>query len=155
MTTFEITPHVGVGPINLGMTREEVHFLLGDPQHAGGGREGFLRGFMVDFDDKGRVEFIELACSEMFKATFHGICLHEVPAKEALDFLCRFDKYDESDPELGHSYVFLDLQMSLWRGTRPAPDQHPDDPDGRYFEAVGIAVDGYFTSSKESRRTSG
>lgn len=31
MTVYEIKPGVGVGPIKLGVSREEVHSLLGKP----------------------------------------------------------------------------------------------------------------------------
>ena len=110
---------------------------------------------MVDFDDSGGIEFIELARSPMFKATFHGTCLHEVPAEEALDLVCQFDKYDESNWELGYSYIFIGLQMSLWRGTLPTPEQQSNDPEGRHFEAVGVAVEDYFARGNESRRTRG
>ena len=99
---------------------------------------------MVDFNGEGRVEFIELAKSQQFRAIFEGECLHEIPADEAVRHVSKYGQYDRNDPEPGYSYVFLDLQLSLWRGTMPTADQAPDDPDGRYFEAVGIAVGGYF-----------
>ena len=107
-------------------------------------REGFLDGFFVNFDSAGRIEIIELAKSPLFRATFHGECLHELPAKEAVTFVSQYGHFDDTDKELGYSYVFLDLQLSLWRGTRPEPNQALDDPDGRHFEAVGIAIPGYF-----------
>lgn len=144
MRRFQIQPGIGVGPVKLGVTRQAVHDALGKPESSRNEREGFLGGFFVDFDESGCVEFIELANSKQFKAFFEGKCLHQIPADEAVRLVSRFDKYDQTNPELGHSYIFLKLQMSLWRGTTPQADQDEDDPDGRYFEAIGVAIPGYF-----------
>jgi hypothetical protein len=145
MQSFQIQPGIGVGPVKLGMTRQEVHDALGKPDWSRDEREGFLGGFFVDFDQSGRVEFIELAKSKQFKALFEHKCLHEVPADDAILFVSKFDKFDETNRELGHTYIFLKLQMSLWRGTMPEDE---DDSDGRFFEAIGIAIPGYFEACK-------
>ncbi len=144
MQEFEVVPHKGVGPIQFGMSREEVHLIFGKPQFAYDNREMFLDGFMVDFDAGGKVEFIELTKSSQFRAIFEGKCLHEIPAEEPVAYVSEFGVYDHSDHELGYSYTFLDLQLSLWRGTIADEDQAPDDPGGRFFEAVGAAEQGYF-----------
>lgn len=144
MQEFQILPHKGVGLIRLGMSRKEVHEIFREPQFSHNKREMFLDGFMVDFNQDEKVEFIELAKSQQFRAIFEGKCLHEIPADEAVAYVSRFGTYDQNDRELGYSYVFIDLQLSLWRGTVPEKDQPPDDPDGRFFEAVGIAEQGYF-----------
>ena len=51
MKDFDIVPHQGIGPIPLGMTREEVREVFGTPDHTHNERDWFLRGFGVDFDD--------------------------------------------------------------------------------------------------------
>jgi len=144
MQEFQILPHKGVGPIKLGMTREEVHAIFGEPQFSHGGREMFMDGFMTDFNEQDRVEFIELAKSRQFRAVFKGECLHEIPADEAVRHVSKYGQYDQNQRDLGYSYLFPDLQLSLWRGTMPTTDQELDDLDGQYFEAVGIAESGYF-----------
>jgi hypothetical protein len=141
MLEYEITPHVGIGPVKLGMPIHDVEAVMGKPEHVHDNRHGYLSGFMVDFDDTGKVEFIELASSELFQAKFNGINLHYVTADEAVNFVSQFDSYDRNDPEAGYSYIFKKLQLSLWRGTMPEDEA---DEDGKYFEAVGIAIDGYF-----------
>ncbi|MFO0810335.1 MAG: hypothetical protein U0746_17060 [Gemmataceae bacterium] len=134
--------------MKLGMTRQAVHDVLGKPEWSRNEREAFLGGFFVDFDKSGCVEFIELAKSEHFKALFEGECLHQLPADDAVRLVSKFDKHDETDREVGYSYIFLKLQMSLWRGTMPQQDQNEDDNGGRYFEAVGVASPGYFEAGK-------
>nr|WP_257001218.1 hypothetical protein [Vibrio coralliilyticus] len=48
--------------------------------------------------------------------------------------------YNHSDPELGYSYVFKELQLSFWRPTLPDVKEG----EGLYFESVAIASEGYF-----------
>jgi hypothetical protein len=138
---FEIEPLVGVGPVRFDMTRADVYAVLGTPEYKNGNRECFLSGLMVDFDEAGAVEFVELANSEKFTATFHRQDLHTIPANDAVTLLSKYGKFKDDDPELGHSYIFPDLQMSLWRST---VQDDENDEDGKYFEAIGIARPGYF-----------
>ena len=146
MIEFAIEPLIGIGPIRLGSSRAEVHAIFGDPvKHPSDTREMYLDGFFVEYDETGRVEFIELARSDQYRATFLGIALHDVPAEHAIALVSNLDPRNSDDPKPGHSYTFLRLQLSLWRGTVPELGQSADNPDGRYFEAVAVARVGYFT----------
>jgi hypothetical protein len=148
MLHFDIKPGIGVGPVRLGMTRAGVHSALGTPEYTRGEREGFLSGFIVNYDSTGCVEFIELANSPRFIALFEGVCLHHVPAAAAVALVSRFDTFDPTGRELGYTYIFLKLQMCLWRSriVNEEDEVDPDDTRGRSFEAVGIAVPGYFVA---------
>ncbi len=152
MIEFAIEPLVGVGPIRLGSSRAQVHAILGAPvKPPRDKREMYFDGFFVDYDEAGDVQFIELARSDVYRATFLGIALHEVPAERAIALVSSLDSYDPNDPEPGYSYTFLRLQLSLWRGTVPDLDQSADDPDGRHFEAIGVARPGYFMAAQPSK----
>lgn len=141
MKHIEIEPNVGVGPIKLGMSKAEVIDLFGKPEYENNERSAYMAGFMVDFDESNHVEFIELASSDLFAALYKGKNLHNLTASEAVEHVSKFDSYDKNDPELGYSYVFKNLQLSLWRGTLPGNEQ---DEDGKYFESVAIGVSNYF-----------
>lgn len=141
MKHFEIEPNVGVGPIKLGMPKNEVINLLGKPEFENNDRTAYLSGFMIDFDESNHVEFIELSKSDLFEASYKGINLHNVTALQAVEHVCKFDSYDTSDPELGYSYIFKELQLSLWRNTLPEKDL---DEDGKHFESVAIGVSNYY-----------
>jgi len=145
VSEFEIRPHVGVGPVLLGMTREEVHRVLGSPDRLiRENRESFLDGVFVDFTPEGRAELIELANSPRFRAVFDGVWLHGTPAEDAVAVVSKHATYDETDPECGYAFVFPILDMSLWRRTLPGDRQAATDVAGRYFEAVAIGTRGYF-----------
>lgn len=141
MQIFEITPHVGIGKIKLGMSREDVFTLFGKPNFDREDRIGYLDGFMINFDKHNTVEFIELAKSAEYCALFNGIDLHNIKANDAVEFVNKFDVFDKDDPEIGYSYIFKKLQLSLWRGVLPECEH---DSDGMHFETVGIGVDDYF-----------
>lgn len=139
MRSFNITPHEGVGPIKLGMGRKEVIKCFGLPEFDGDYRIGYFDGFLIDFDDDDKVEFIELADSDQFQVMYKNINLHQLKANEVVSFIEQEDNYDKNDPEIGYSYIFKMLQLILWRGT-----VSEDDNNGQYFETVGIAIGSYF-----------
>ena len=148
MKKFAIEPLVGVGPIKFGMTRKEVRKHIGKPDgKIDEDREWYLDGIAIDFDGDGRVAFIEIAESDSYQVLFNGKCLHTMKADAAVRHLEKSAPYDPENPELGYSYIFPSLEISLWRQAIPDEDQEKDDPTGRTFEAVGVGPSGYFTGS--------
>lgn len=141
MANFRIEPNVGVGPIKFGMSKAEVESVFGLPEYENGNRVGYFSGFMINFDALNAVEFIELAKSDLFTSEYKGIELHCLSASKVLSFVGEHDDFDLDDPELGYSYVFKSLQLSLWRGTLPDDE---NDNEGKFFEAVGVGCSCYF-----------
>jgi hypothetical protein len=133
------------------MTLDEVRVLFGAPEQVreddeSPARLSFLDGFIVHFRE-GRVELIELAKSSQFSATFHAVSLHDLPANDAVRFVCHYAAFDPADPELGHTFVFPEIQLALWRPAVPDPDQPSDKSSS--FHAVSIGVAGYFDFRKD------
>jgi len=142
---FEIEPGIGIGPVKFGMHQVKVRQIMGQPDwQRDDNNDGFLSGFRVDYDLNNQVEFIELSNSDEYEAYFKGVCLHKVLASEAIEYVSKWDSYYKDDPELGYSYIFLNLQLSLWRGTLPEAKQPDENVDGKYFEAIGLGTTGYF-----------
>src|SRR5688500_4995138 len=130
MLKLPIEPLVGVGNLHFGMTRAEAEAVLGRSHQVDEKRRRFFDALFVDFDDDGRVEFIEAGLSSLFHLTLSGQNLHELDARDAVAFVSRFDSVCQDDPELGYSFVFEKLQLCLWRST--LPDE--EDPEtGRRF----------------------
>ena len=144
MKHFEIKPGIGVGPVNLGMNRSDVLSVMGPAEFSNDESDGFLSGFRVDYNESNKVEFIEVAESSKYEALFNGKCLHHIHADDVIEYLSTLDSYNKNDPELGYSYTFRKLSMSIWRSTMPEPGQTTDDFDGKYFQAIAIADEGYF-----------
>lgn len=85
MRTFEVVAGVGVPPIRLGMTHDEVREAMGEPE--GGALpepawEYFDSALLVNFED-GRVEYLEVANGPDSGATFEGRAIFEIPMDEA------------------------------------------------------------------------
>ncbi len=100
--------------------------------------------FQVFYDADDRVEYIELSASDRMTALLDGEEVLVVPAEQVVENLAHRTPFDESDPELGYSYVFLELELAFWRPTLPE-DENGD--DGRTFATVGVGRPGYFSAS--------
>ena len=147
---FDVIPLVGVGPVLLGMRREEVRAAMRAPPKEFRKSSGSVHttdafhssAFQVFYSGVVPVvEFIELSRGSEIEAVFNGIELFTTPADELVSKISLRTAFDPSDPELGYSYVFPELQLAFWRPHVPDDDEL----DGHFFSTVGIGVPGYFT----------
>ncbi len=53
------------------------------------------------------------------------------------DYLSERAKFDETDPELGYSYIFPDIELSIWR----------PNIDDEFFSTIGIGQKGYYSET--------
>lgn len=147
---FELRPLDGAGPVRFGMTYDEVVAILGAPDQALSGlwrsdakRAGWHKGG-VALHFKPVVSFVEFSRDAGFvvKVAGIGIDLFRTPADEVVDgILRRGHPVASRGPKPGHTYVFNDLQLALWRQVVPE-DEH--DEEGRYFDTVGLGAAGYY-----------
>jgi len=150
MIEYMVKPMVGIGPVLLGMTRPESRHAMGqepesfkkspdaccltDAYHDG--------AFQVFFDGQDKVEYIELSGpSPGFAALYKGIDVHRSKATEVVALISKDSSFDQDDPELGYSYIFHSLQLSLWRPVVPEDDQ---DQEGQFFATIGVGKHGYY-----------
>lgn len=147
--TFEIKPLVGIGPIQFGMTQDEVRDIL---TRLGGGQMKprspgcdtyFDAAFQVSFDTEGRTEFIETARHLAFPILFDGHALHELPAEMVVELVSKLAPGQWEERK--HTYIVASHQLAFWRAVTPEPDQSAQDDEGRYFDAVGAGREGYFS----------
>jgi hypothetical protein len=147
---YEIVPNVGIGPVRLGASRDDVRAGMGTmprrfmktsqsehPTEAWGGFHVYYRG------SSPTVEFIEVARSNEFVALYEGVDVHRTKAEELVAYISRDTPFDGRNRDLGYSYVFPAIELSLWREAMP---ESADDPDGQFFEAVGLGIRGYFSN---------
>jgi hypothetical protein len=148
---YEVVPHVGIGPVRLGMTRAESRAAIGVEARA------FMKdqadtvpteafhdaSFQVFYDASERVEYIELSKSPEIEPIVFGEKVLQLRAEDAVGLVERHVAYDDSNPELGYSYVFPALELALWR---PVVPESEDDEEGRTFSTVGVGVSGYFST---------
>ena len=147
---YEVSPHVGVGPIRFGMSQRLVRSLMPGP------RKSFRKApinphetdafhgasFQVFYGGaEPVVEYIELSRDSGFCALYRGIDIFDTPAEEVIAHLSSIAPFDPNHEELGHSYIFPVLDLSLWRPTVP---ESPEDAEGRQFSTIGAGGKGYY-----------
>jgi hypothetical protein len=75
--------------------------------------------------------------------TYKGISVFETEAEELIRLIALDTPYNGGDPELGYSFVFPRLELSLWR---PVIPESIDDENGKYFSTIGIGRKGYYSN---------
>jgi hypothetical protein len=148
MSHLLIQPLVGVGPVRLGASRDEVIAALGEPerqfkkvatsQHTTHTWfDGQLQVFYSGAEPT--VEYIELIAGSAFTPQLLGLTVFSTPAMQLVSKLQEVGALDEADPELGYSYVFPSLELSMWR-------PEVSEPDGHFFSTVGVGIHGYYSN---------
>ena len=148
MRDYNVEPFVGVGPVHLGMLRDTVHHAMQESPKPF--RKGFSvapltdafhqSAFQVFYEsDQPIVEYIELSRDADFRAFYQGLDVFATPADEVAAFISRDASYDERGREFPYSYIFRQLQLSLWRPVLP-----DDDDSGRFFSTIGVGRRGYY-----------
>lgn len=93
-------------------------------------------GFQVFYGGREpSVEFIEVSADRDYVVRYDGVEVFATPADELVKIIAAEARFDESDPELGYSYLFPALELALWRPTRDQP----------YFSTIGVGIAGYFS----------
>jgi hypothetical protein len=156
-TVYDVVPHEGVGPVRLGMSREAAREAMEragvplPPVHVETPRDDYHdAGFQVSYDESGMVEYIERGRSGPFVARYCGVDVFTTPADALVTFVSDTAPYDPDDPELGYTYLFRALDLSLWRPVLPEDCEEEDQPDeydcGRVFTSIGVGRRGYWES---------
>jgi hypothetical protein len=160
---YEVVPLEGVGPVRLGMSREDSRAAMGLPpsQTSGPGErryDHYLRNaFQVFFDEDDRVAYIELYRGDPVVALYQGRRVFDTPAAELVELVSRAAPFDPDDPELGYTYTFPALELALWRPARREDVEGEEDvgdeeylkeleAEWRTFHTIGVGVRGYFSA---------
>jgi len=150
MIEYEVIPHVGAGPVRLGMHRDEVRRVMVAPAReidksptSGYRVDAFHEsGFQVFYaGDQPRAEFIELWNDPAYRVVCRAGPVFELPAEQVVEIISREHPFDADDPELGMTYAFPSLDLAFWR---PFVPDDADDPEGRVFSTVAVGRRGYF-----------
>jgi hypothetical protein len=85
---FELTPRRGMGPVLLGMSRDDVRAAMSSagfpcltPESTGKALDYFCaNALQVEYDSNGAASFIGAACSESFLVTYFGLDVFDATA---------------------------------------------------------------------------
>jgi len=151
MDRYDISPLLGIGPVHLGMTRSQARAVMpGEPRPTrkyGGSviDTWHASAFQVFYDDDEKVEFIELSRGE-FQAVLYGVDVFRSKAAALVQHLDKKHHYDRSQTEDGHSFVFPDPELALWRQAVPEPGEPEEGDNGGRFDTLGIGIRGYYSA---------
>ncbi|MHC5260835.1 hypothetical protein ACYSUO_23380 [Streptomyces sp. UC4497] len=149
---FELVPPVGVGPLQIGMSRHDANSALESLRALEevsasdqAGRHIFRpSGLMISIGCmRDRLESVELGRPSTSEdaVLFRGIDVFALPAREVVRRVAEVTSIEpaEEDPA---SFVAPDLLLSFWRPFDG--DDDPDDEQGYFFNAVLLACPGYY-----------
>lgn len=169
MNKIIVEPRQGIGPIKLGMGKEEIKeyaeansIRLCTPRRSSS--EESFGDYKVGYDSEDRVNFIELSSfkgNKDFTCMLMNFNVFETKAEELVEQIDKISPYDRNDWEVGYSYTFHELGLAFWRPNVftdedmqqewfKAHDKEEQESylKDQYFSTVAVAEDGYWNKTK-------
>jgi len=143
MKQIIIEPHKKVGKIAIGMTKNKVRTLLGQPILTRENKDYYDENcFQVYYNESDFVEYLEVSVGIDADVIYNNINIFNTPANKIINEISKDFLYDPNDPELGYTYTFLQIDIALWRPVLPDFDED----EGYYFSAIGVGEKGYYST---------
>lgn len=141
MQEFKVIPRSSIGPIQLGMARDEVRRILGEPSSVEVAHEKwgiqwpdrdffYNNGFQVTYDSELKAVRIEAAADSAYTVTFDGIRVHEAEPQDIIDATLKHGDVDTQHREYPTNLWFPDLALNLYR-------EHREEDK---FDTIGISL---------------
>lgn len=163
MLFLPVIPHVGIGPLKLGMSPEQILVTINQLRYQWTrpdkskiqiseykSEDLLLRYmdhdsfFMVRYKDDQAVEItIDNSLKELADITLFDINIFETPVEQLVADLKQFSAYtyDSDDEDLSTEYIFQDIGVRLWR-------EHPFHKklllDKAYMKEMKLVIDDMF-----------
>ncbi|KGE20788.1 hypothetical protein [Paenibacillus wynnii] len=108
MIVMKVEPGKSIGNLSIGMSKLNVEKLT---------KKSSPIYFRVDYDSNDQVQYIQLASGikDLYICEYRNIDLFNTKVKDLVTILDKISPYDRNDSELGYSYVFSEIGLSLWR----------------------------------------
>ncbi|MFB7447560.1 hypothetical protein [Streptomyces sp. NPDC056194] len=155
---FDLAPPTGVGPLQIGMTRQSADTALDSLRDLSAlsesdrpGQHVFRpSGLMISIHCMRDVlEAVELGrpSTRTDRVVFRGLDVFALPARELVQRLGEHTSI-EADPDDPVCFVAPDLLLSFWRPF--AADDEPEEEQGYYFSSVLLARPGYYDTPAQA-----
>jgi hypothetical protein len=105
----------------------------------------YENGLAIEYSAEGKGVFIQVSKDSGLNPVYKDKSIFGTKARDLVHYISLYADYDPDDEELGYSFIFPDLELSLWRPVIPVSD---DDTDGQFFETIGIGQKGYWMTHK-------
>ncbi len=168
MENFIIRPCIGIGNLELGMSREQIHELLGSQCHTEI-KDGIMCDYYLNmliqicYDDNLSVNFIEISCSTECSVFYKETDIFKTKAEDLIQYLNKEAEYlNTCEARNGYGYIYEDLGLSLYRSQvmnektmkeqwflELSQEQKEDELRFLNFEAVAVWSKGYYDTVKD------
>ena len=150
----------------LSASKEQAEALLGPAEEFQGDQWYYAESELrLDFDQSGRLEFIEFlgGLEGTLQPTVYGLPAFQTGADELIEELTRHNDGPVDDSEQGYSYAFLNISVGVYRSILPKdvqemiaemeadgiptlnnPDLERDKLRAEHWETIGIGLPGYY-----------
>ena len=169
-TPLELLPlkglRLGDQLLPLSASKEQAEALLGPAEEFQGDQWYYAESELrLDFDQSGRLEFIEFlgGLEGTLQPTVYGLPAFQTGADELIEELTRHNDGPVDDSEQGYSYAFLNISVGVYRSILPKdvqemiaemeadgiptldnPDLERDRRRAEHWETIGIGLPGYY-----------
>lgn len=132
---YKATPLTNPGPFPFNTHKDEVYKVLGEPDtYIEERKTCFYQNIRVYFDRDCRVNAVEYFDPGI--CSVNGCDLLNVPVSKAKYVLGELGTLEAETHEFGYSYMYLDIQTTLWR----------DDKHKRTFDSLLLGRPYYYDS---------
>ena len=150
-TPLELLPleglRLGEQLLPLAASKEQAEALLGPAEEFQGDQWYYAESELrLDFDQSGRLEFIEFlgGLEGRLQPTIYGLPAFQTGAGELIEELTRRNNGPVDNHEQGYSYAFLNMMEENGIPTLDDPDVERDRRRAEHWETIGIGVAGYY-----------
>ena len=139
---FKILPHIGIGSVKLGMTKEEVKESVGNKYYFGSNENidyYFENSLQVEFENN-KADFIGISYNDNYIVTYEGENVFDTKAKKIFTLIAENEKLDHEYSS--DEYLFPDQIISLWEA-----DTQYDNYESysrEIWAQIGIGSSSYF-----------
>ncbi|WP_334077446.1 hypothetical protein [Paenibacillus sanfengchensis] len=142
MEILNIVPGESIGTVKIGMTQTQAEAAMMS-----------YDGLNISYDEDHKVDFIEIGygANDQFKCVYGDFDLFNTKASELVSMIDQISPYDRNEPEIGYTYKYPKIGLSLWRSTilteedlqedwfkELSADIQEDEMKHLYFEAVAV-----------------
>lgn len=126
MKIYEVEPYIGIGPIKLGMTRQAVRELLGEPSTIQNAYENwgikfpdkdyyYESCFQISYSEIGCVNFIEVFMHAKYSVVYLGLDVHRIDATRVIAEIGKVAVPDAQAWEYPLNQDFPDIDVRIYR----------------------------------------
>ncbi|MDP4099143.1 hypothetical protein OIN60_20700 [Paenibacillus sp. P96] len=141
MKILDIIPGKSIGKVELGMNRADAERLSDDVWYKN------------EYDEDGLVNYIQIGygTKDEYNCQYNGIDLFNTKADDLVALLDKISPYDRSHSELGYTYAFPELGLTLWRSSifteemrneewfkEMSKENQEDEMKYLYFESIAV-----------------